>query len=93
MKILSRTIGDGRVIELTRDEFGELMKLASALEGKTATETNWSFQIRNDLAGGRDEIDFSGVFGAVLAFYQATFRLNELRTLVCQFADFLDVKK
>lgn len=88
MKILSTTQGDGRVVELTREEFREFAVLASALEGKTEAETMWDFQMRDERIMW-DEVDFKGVFGAVKAFYEARFRHNEISKLAETFKSFL----
>jgi len=89
MKILSITKDEGRVIELTSEEFREFAILAQALEGKTENETHWNFQVRN-LQFEYSNVDFKGVFGAIKAFYEAKFRVNELQQLANHLQDFLD---
>lgn len=89
MKILSVTQGDGRVIELTSDEFREFAILAQALEGKSQGEAHWEFQTHNRLFVSED-VNFRGVFGAIRAFYEAKFRTNELRQLANRLQSFLD---
>jgi len=80
MKILSKTEGGGRVVELTHQEWVEFAELSLSIEGKEENEAHWNFQIR-DYNTVRDEVDFSGVFGAILAFKSAMFRVNELQKL------------
>lgn len=90
MRILSVTHEEGRVVELTREEFREFEILAAALEGKTENETRWSFQMRRPDAVSDDEMNFVGVFGAIKAFYENKFRVNELRQLANRLQGFLD---
>jgi hypothetical protein len=90
MKVLSVTQGEGRVIEMTRDEFREFAILASALEGKIEGEAKWEFQMRDSRFIPNDEADLKGVFGAVKAFYEAKFRINEMRQLANHLQGFLD---
>ncbi|MFA5714387.1 MAG: hypothetical protein WC998_01430 [Candidatus Paceibacterota bacterium] len=89
MKILSTTIQEGRVVELTREEWIELKNLAYSLEGKTEQEIHWNFGRENreiiDLS-----INFSGVFGAIQAFYEAKFRTNEMQSLLDKMKAFLN---
>jgi hypothetical protein len=83
MKILSETLQNGRVVELTNDEWREFIILAAALEGKTEDSLYFDFRTRyNDSVTQKNGVDFSGVFGAILAFYEARFRANELHRLV-----------
>jgi hypothetical protein len=91
MKVLSETIDNGRVVELTHNEFTELMILARALEGKTNDELRFDFQMHDRSFVADDPIDFNGVFGAILAFSEAKFRLNELKQLVQSFEEYLKV--
>jgi hypothetical protein len=90
MKVLSVTQGEGRVVELTREEFREFAILANALEGKTEGEANWEFQMHDGRYIPNDDVDFKGVFGAVKAFYEAKFRINEMRQLANRLQGFLD---
>lgn len=89
MRILSVTQREGRVIELTREEFGEFYKLVEALEGQTENHANWVFNVRSHLLSMNDEVDFSGVFGAIQAFYEAQFRVNEMSETLQRFQEFL----
>ena len=84
MKILSITHDDGRVVELTQEEFVEFERLAHAIEGMTREEAHWDFALMNGRAELRidSEVRFNGVFGAIRAFYESQYRVNELRRLV-----------
>ena len=93
MKLLSDTAEGGKVVELTRGEWHELILLVSSIEGKEEREAHW------DLQGGNQSMDFKsyssdlplqGVFGAIMAFTQAKFRLNELERTVKYFRNFID---
>jgi len=90
MRILSKTSANGRVVELTAEEWREFIILAAAIEGKDSDALYFDFhtKYRNTIAATSD-VDFSGVFGAVLAFYQAKFRANDLRVLVDTFDTYL----
>ena len=90
MKILSETLGEGRVVELTRDEWREFIILAGAVEGKTEDTLYFDFSTRyKDLMSETTVVDFSGVFGAIQAFYEARFLANELQVLVNRFDKYL----
>ena len=92
MKILSETSANGRVIELTQDEWREFTVLAAAIEGKKGDELYYDFHARyrnSDSVASKIEIDFSGVFGAIQAFYEAKFVANELRGLLDSFDAYL----
>jgi hypothetical protein len=94
MKILSITRDEGRVVELTREEFKQFAILAKALEGLDENRTHWGFEAHGGVMFSIEEdIDFSGVFGAIKAFYEAKFRSNELRQLLNRFDDFLKVQR
>lgn len=98
MKILSKTDRNGRVVELTEGEFYELSLLASALEGKEERQAHWDF-INSEqhklpqIASVDETINFEGVFGAIKAFRDAKFRLNELTSLVQRFGVYLERDK
>jgi hypothetical protein len=89
MKILSKTEELGRVIELTGPEWREFLTLIAAVEGKQGDEFNFNFRTRYEQTDPIRDIDFSGVFGAILAFYEAKFKSNELRALVNRFDAYL----
>ncbi len=83
MKILSETIENGRVIELTREEWWEFQKLAQAVEGKTVEEMHHLRVMTDNRPYIQDAIiDLRGVFGAIEAFYRAKFSLTEMQRLI-----------
>jgi len=88
MKVLSETKDDGRVVELTHDEWSEFLKLACAVEGKTQVETSWDFRVEDRQRFATDApVDYSTVFGNITAFYLAKFRLNEMQRAVDMFRE------
>ncbi len=84
MKILSVTQGNGRVVEMTEQEFREFSILAQAVDGASLDEARHNFAMR-DMYVMDDEVAYKGTFGAIKAFYDARFKLNELRKLVDTF--------
>lgn len=92
MRILSTTIMDGRVVELTADEWRDFCNLARSLEGKTEAESNWQFQGRKDYSY-ETEMNLSGVFGAILAFAEANFRVTEFKNLINKIDSYLKVRE
>ena len=84
MKILSVTQGNGRAVEMTEQEFREFSILAQAGDGASLDEARHNFAIR-EMYVIDDEISYKGTFGAIKAFYDARFKLNELRKLVDTF--------
>jgi hypothetical protein len=98
MKILSVTPENGRVIELTQDEYFEIKNLIEAVEGKTIDEVRYkSYPLREitDKEAGMmlasPEI-FAGVLGAIRAFYLARFRINDMQQYINQMKDILDLQ-
>jgi hypothetical protein len=96
MILLSKTEDGGRVVELTRLEFKEFSLLVNALEGKTEADS-WNFGMewssRNDQSmSPQEKYQFEGVFGAILAFAKARFRANELRELLNDMDNYLNVQ-
>jgi hypothetical protein len=92
MKILSETAQEGRVVELTANEWHEFKILARALEDKRPDDFGWDFGMK-DRGIVNSFIDFNGVFGAIRAFYMAKFRQTELKQLVGDFEKFMEIKK
>jgi hypothetical protein len=90
MKILSVTEGDGRVVEMTGDEFKEFCLLAKAVDGESEEVAKNQINIRGlprpdqwfEESSGEQ---FEGTFGAIRAFYEASFRANELQHLINNF--------
>jgi hypothetical protein len=94
MKILSVTRNEGRVVELTQGEWAQFRILSNALEGKTLSDMSMDYMYRGtEISAAYTDVDFSGVFGAVQAFYEANFKLNELKQLVGKFDEYMKVKK
>lgn len=80
MKILSSVEGGGRVVELTLREWNELQRLVMAVDGLEVSDL-WEFKARGDGYAPSQE-DYHGTFGAIRAFYEAHFRVNELKHTV-----------
>jgi hypothetical protein len=75
----------GRVIvEMTREEWRELTMLALAVEGRTISDVILRSRA-DEVVGG----NFDGVFGAIKAFYETMFRVNELQRLIDDFRSHL----
>jgi hypothetical protein len=94
MKILSVTEGDGRVIEMSHQEFLEFLVLAKAVEGAEEWESRTDWNMKGlprygEFLEVEDGKQFDGVFGAIRAFYQAQFQANKLQHLVNVFYSFL----
>ena len=91
MKILSVTQNDGRVIEMSNQEFREFCILAKAVEGKEYGEVVYGDFAMHGLPRENSYFDesvgeqFEFVFGAIRAFYLALFRANEMQKLVTGF--------
>lgn len=94
MKLLSNTAEGGRVVEFTREEYRQFIRLANALNGLEESEQQWQFEEleRSVARAYKDNIDFSGVFGTILAFSKARFRSNELRNLLNSMDHYLTIK-
>lgn len=95
MKILSETVSGGRVVELTENEYKEFNVLAKALEGKTIDEMRGELFFKGFMRNApvEYEVNFNGVFGAIRAFYEASFHLNGLKQLVSNYEKFVPIKK
>lgn len=91
MKILSITQEDGRVVEFSRQEFRQLSILAAALEGMSENEAHgyFDFRMQSEIVSS-SVVDLEGVFGAIKAFYEARFRVNELKKLVSVYEKYLE---
>ena len=68
------------LFEMTQEEAFVFNRLSQALEGKTisnviARDSNFAVYLP----------DYSGVFGAILAFTEAKFQLNEIRRMADEF--------
>jgi hypothetical protein len=94
MRTLSNTENGGKVVELTRQEWRELVHLAKAVDGKTIDD----LQGEHYFGGLRSEgeailnTDYSGMFGAIRAFYESNFVLNELKQLVGRYDKYMAIK-
>ena len=79
MKTIGRTNGNDYLMEVTVDEYWALDALAKTIEGKSLEYVDtWK---RDQSVNG----DFSGVFGAILAFAHAKFRINQIRQMADEF--------
>jgi hypothetical protein len=78
MKTLGRTNEGGFLVELTHAEHEEFSRLHLACTGSIAPLSH-----SHDRRG--IEYDFEGTFGAIRAFYESKFRVNEWRELLDQF--------
>ena len=63
------------LFEMTQDEAFVFNRLALAIEGKTVSD----IIMRDDTRGYL--VDYSGVFGAIMAFSAMKFRVNEIRAI------------
>jgi hypothetical protein len=92
MNVLTTTKDNGRVVELTHGEWNAFARLALAVEGKTQEDMRYNFARFDDEFKSVSGVDFSGLFGAMLAYTQAKFRTNELQGLLDQMKAFLNEK-
>lgn len=84
MKLLSDTSQNGKVVELTEQEWREFKILAFAVEGKTEEDV-WQFKglprMHEEYATSSG-IQFQGVFGAIRAFYESKFNITKFQILL-----------
>jgi hypothetical protein len=79
MKTLTMGQNGNVIVEMNPDEMKEFEKLIASVEGKTINDHVFDFNFINDARYAHIDIDLSSVFGAVQAFYEAKFRVNEIQ--------------
>lgn len=77
MKNIGTTKEGNHLVEVSKDELTEFLRLREAVEGK-AQYDHFSY---GDLSR-HFEFDFSNVFHVIRAFYLFQFRLNDLQHLI-----------
>lgn len=88
MKDLGFTNDGNHIVEMNQEEYGELSKLSSAVEGRAFPEA-LSYRDYRFEAG----FDFSKTFSVIRAYYIARFRLNELKSLMMEIEKALEKKE
>jgi len=76
MKSIGMTQEGNHIVEITDSEYNQYVALCLSVEGRTA----WDIQ----LIPTAIDYDFSNVFGAIRAFREAMFRVNDIERLVSE---------
>lgn len=88
MKDVGYTDEGNRLVEMSREEYTELMRLHEAVEG-----TGFPQFIGSRDYGFRESFDLTNTFGVIRAYYSNKFRINELQGFLESMKISLDKKE